>query len=43
MSKRDSKIIYGVAILLMLLLHVAGGQLFETKSILLPDTMVTFW
>lgn len=41
MDKRESKIIAGVAILLMILLHTVAGNMFETKSMIVPNDIMT--
>lgn len=41
MSKCESKMLAGIAIILMIILHVMAGNLFEHKSILLSDDMIT--
>lgn len=41
MDKQESKMIAGVAIILMILLHVAGGNAFDTKSLLFDNDTIT--
>lgn len=41
MTKYYSKLLYGIAILLMMFLRVAAGNMFSVKSLFLPDKALT--
>lgn len=41
MTKYESKIISGIAIILMILLHTTAGSLFNIKSVIFDDTIIT--
>lgn len=41
MDKQESKMIAGAAIILMILLHAAGGNAFDTKSLLFNNAAIT--
>lgn len=42
MARDESKALSGIAILLMIALHVLAGSMYTDKSIIFPDEMITF-